>query len=280
MGQLWEVAAAKHVAELAGVPWTHIEYRPSEIRRRFGPESRRRYFEFASGLCSVPIVTDIHALQVLQREFRMPDDALILNGQSGDFVNGGHLSGDLFAAQQEIPVSKVAAYAVDRHFSLWRQLKTPLNKEEIAGRILRGMGVGQEAVLPAQEAASRYELFEWAERQCKYVVNGQRMYEWCGLEWRLPLWETEFFDFWKNVPLEYKLNQRLFKIYLDTVNPLGLFGKGMHSKKNYMPTAFIFPQLVWQVICNIFSFDRDYIKRKIHELLFCLFSILYTGLIF
>ena len=46
-----------------------------------------------------------------------------------------------------------------------------------------------------------YEILEYENRQCKYVINGQRLYEYFKYEWRLPLWDNLYLDF----GLEYLL---------------------------------------------------------------------------
>ena len=56
-----------------------------------------------------------------------------------------------------------------------------------------------------------YEILEFEDRQVKYVINGQRLYEFFGYEWRLPLWDSLYLNFWEKVPLKYKLDQKLYK---------------------------------------------------------------------
>ena len=53
-----------------------------------------------------------------------------------------------------------------------------------------------------------YEILEFEDRQVKYVINGQRLYEFFGYEWRLPLWDSLYLNFWEKVPLEYKFDQK------------------------------------------------------------------------
>ena len=39
------------------------------------------------------------------------------------------------------------------------------------------------------------------ERQCKYIVNNVRCYEFHDADWWLPLWDREFVSVWQDVPL-------------------------------------------------------------------------------
>ena len=61
------------------------------------------------------------------------------------------------------------------------------------------------------------------------VVNGQRLYDYFGYEWMLPLWEKSLVTFYQNIPLELRLGQNLFLDYLEKFNYKNLF-KGYRSE--------------------------------------------------
>jgi asparagine synthase (glutamine-hydrolysing) len=63
-----------------------------------------------------------------------------------------------------------------------------------------------------------YELVEYQERQAKFVVSGQRVYEFYGYDWRLPLWDNAYCDFFERMPLSAKINQSLFREVLEEAN--------------------------------------------------------------
>ena len=42
------------------------------------------------------------------------------------------------------------------------------------------------------------------------MITGQRIYECLGHDWRLPLWDNDYLDFWETVPLRFKAGQRLY----------------------------------------------------------------------
>lgn len=65
------------------------------------------------------------------------------------------------------------------------------------------------------------EYLEFENRQTKYVVNSQRIYDFYNINWLLPLWNKSFIKFWEEVPMQYKINQKLYK---DTLRELNLGG--------------------------------------------------------
>ena len=42
-------------------------------------------------------------------------------------------------------------------------------------------------------------------------MAGQRVYEYLGFDWRLPLWDVDYINFWGNLDIKYKRKQRLYK---------------------------------------------------------------------
>ena len=63
-----------------------------------------------------------------------------------------------------------------------------------------------------------YEIWEFDERQVKFIVQGQRIYDYFGFDWHLPLWDGEFTRFWSEMPLNFRKNKSLYKEYLRSWN--------------------------------------------------------------
>ena len=83
---------------------------------------------------------------------------------------------------------------------------------EIYKRILYLIELATDSHLSLPTLASYYEQWEYQERQAKYVVHGQRLYDFLGYRWELPLWTPDFIKFWETVPLEYRFSQQLYRI--------------------------------------------------------------------
>ena len=237
--QLWEVKWAKKFAEHAGVEWHYIEYDRKKLSTVYSKNERAKYFEFASGLSSVPFITELFALSELRKKKYLDHESIIINGQTGDFISGGHLPKMLESIHNDcISFESVVQLLFEKHYSLWTNLKTPENIKIIKQNILDSIGRFVSERITKDEVGQLYELYEWQERQSKYVVNGQRLYEWFGFEWRLPLWSDELMYFWQNIPWQLKISQNLYKKYLLRFNPGDLFNLKMPKPEIYFPMVF------------------------------------------
>ena len=207
-----EARIARRVADRLEVPWLFVPSRMAEARRFFATDTRRQFWSFADGLSTVPNSQDLLPLDTLRRQGRLPEDAVLVNGQSGDFTSGGHIPAALAGGSPDLRTLLDALSG--KHYSLWLHLKTPANLERIETKILRLLDLEDKTAISPNELSAHYEWWEWQERQSKYVVHGQRIYDFLGLAWQLPLWDAELLRFWQDVPVSLKSGQALYKSYL------------------------------------------------------------------
>jgi len=217
-----EARIARQVACHAGYPWNFVPINHALNRKAFLSKEREAYWQFSDNLCAIPSMQDILPIQILLNEKKIRQDAIMINGQTGDFISGGHIPPSLISKNSS---SEFKNYIFHKHYALRKSLCTLSNRLAINDRLEAFLAGMEQPAKGKTEMAGLYESWEWQERQCKYVVNGQRIYDWLGLEWRLPLWETRYLDFWAKVPWEMKLKQRLYKEYLQKSNYGGLFQK-------------------------------------------------------
>lgn len=227
-----EAKVARHVAEKLGVPWFFLPLTKDVMRTFFWSNERKDYWDFSDGLCSVPIIQDLPGLLALRKENRIPEDVHIINGQSGDFITGGHIPP--WSGKTPFDVNMVVAHLVEKHFSLWSHLKTDRNIDHIRQRIMEILGAIDVEVDSNESFSKCIEYWEWQERQSKYVVNEQRVYDYLGTSWQLPLWHDEYLAFWRDIPSHLKLGQRLYRKYLERYDFQGLF-------KDYRPIVWRWP---------------------------------------
>ena len=85
-----------------------------------------------------------------------------------------------------------------------------------------------------------YEYSEFVGRQSKYVISCQKAFEFYGHEWRMPLWDDQFLDFFVKVPVKFKLNQKLYKEMLIENNWGGVWTKDIPVNKKTIRPKWVF----------------------------------------
>lgn len=219
---LWEVKQAKRIADQAGVDWTYLQLERGPLLDRFHSQDRRQFFQYALGASSTPGIPEYYSIGMLKELGFLDDEAVIINGQTGDFISGGHIPDFSLAEDGKVDPNQVIDKVIDKHFALWTDLLSR-GKKEVKRQLLELTDLDTEQLLDEQQAANLFEQVEWSERQSKYIVNCTRAYEWFGYDWQLPLWDDDFMFFWDSVPLPYKKGQYLLKKYMHLTDPMGLF---------------------------------------------------------
>lgn len=241
----FEAEASRRIAERLGYAWTFLPYGRARQREVFASAGHADYLRLADTAMAVPFEQDYLAIRDLRASGWLPADAILVNGQSGDFITGGHvpktLAQPLAGLDQNARWSRLFAAQVAKHYDLWRLLATPANLARIEALLRPSMAV-------PEAAHGLYELLEYENRQSKYVVGGQRVYDHFGLAWRLPLWDRAFVDYWRTVPVRHKLGQSLYRAVLQAEDWGGVW-QGFTYRRTTTP-AWIRPlRLLGKAAC-------------------------------
>ena len=215
----FEAATSRKIAERLGIEWAFVPTSVAVQRSFFAGDEHRRYLAYADSCASVPFEQDLWAIRRLKESGYIPDDAVIANGNSGDYISGAHIVPALRMPQPELSSDdrreRVLDCLVDKHFDLWQALRTPRNDARIRARLRESLDRAGALAGPPEADHGLYEYAEFQDRQCKYVITGQRVYEFLGHDWRLPLWDIDYLRIWEGVPLASKAGQRLYRAMLE-----------------------------------------------------------------
>ena len=233
----FEAQTAKKIAKILNVPWCMVATRPKKARALYLSDERKAYEAFSHNYACIPSYVEYEAIQRLKHDHIATPESFIINGQTGDFISGGHVP-DILYSKENPTQDDVLNYIVEKHFSLWLSLKTPKNVDTLKSRI-RALLLPDDAALSIRDNLMRaYECFEWRERQGKVVVQSQRIYDFFGYRWLLPLWDSRVMDFFETLPFDKKQKQRFFKTYLKSYNYKGVFDVPVAQARNWAPHQF------------------------------------------
>lgn len=252
---LWEVQQAEQIARLAQVDWTFIKLDRASLLKRFHSKDRKSFYQFACGASSTPGIPEYYSIGILKEAGYISSDAVIINGQTGDFISGGHIPGFQTDDQGRVGQDQLLNAIIQKHFALWTN-RMEKSTVEIQSQLIDLLRLKPNETLTLQRAADLFEQAEWSERQSKYIVNCVRAYEWFDYDWRLPLWDDEYMSFWDEVPIEFKKDQYLFKRYLRQFDPRDLFSMAQIDYTKTYPLSIKLAQKAIGIKSRIFGSDR------------------------
>ena len=216
-----EAVVSSEIARRLGYPWRVVPYTNAVVRASYESPDHQAYLAYADNLTAIPFPQDYPALDRMRRDGALDPDSILVNGQSGDFITGNHVPAALFSPRDDgkaARLERILDALVAKHFKNWTSLRTP---KRMAGiKALLTVEIDAAGGLPDDPAGDHgvYEASEFVDRQSKYVINGQRVYEYLGLDWRLPLWDRAYIDFWARAPLAAKKGQNLYRQVLEREN--------------------------------------------------------------
>ena len=218
----FEAIHAKRIAKKLNLSWRMITLSEKDLKKAFKSQRRKEFWRFADNLKSIPCMREYSAIQWLYDQNLAKQGDIFMNGQSGDYISGGHIP---FDKSGNLPSPEnLTKLIIDKHYDLWKSLKTQNNLKTIIDTAIKPL-ISDDIASKRNslDTAKQSEMWEYDGRQICYVVNGQRVYEFFGYDWEMPLWDKRLVDFFQDVPLELKKDQSLYKSYLKNYNYMDLF---------------------------------------------------------
>ena len=208
----FEAPISKVIADKLGYKWIYIPDILNDKQHFFQSKVYREYVDAFESFSSIPNIQEIYEISLLKKTNLIDDNAVIINGNSGDFISGGHIrsTSDIKLSPKTIDEINWNKF-LDKHYSLWGDLRETVNDECIISELKSVLSSRIRELVDFKKY--HYAMMECSEcigRQSKMVTSQQRTYEYFGYEWRLPLWSDEMLNFWESVSYEYKVDQCLY----------------------------------------------------------------------
>lgn len=205
-----DAVIAEQVAGELGLPWSFVEYTNERWRGWYRSPDRLEYFASAFDYCSAPSIGTCPALDELSDRGVLSDDALVVSGDSIT-TTGEHVPSKFVdLGPDELDETDVADEIWDVQYDLWQAASAdaPLVRTRISEYL------DDVSVHNRDMAASSLEAWDWRERQSKFIISPEE-YEYGGYDSWLPLFDREYMEFWKTVPLGHRAGRSLHEAYVD-----------------------------------------------------------------
>ena len=204
-----EAVTSSKVAKFLNLPWLIVEQNRHMWYNAYRSEEMRRYFRFSTNLSSLPHVHDWLAIKTLLEREQIPSDAIIVPGHSGGFSQGAGLP-LILVNREELTRRELLDLILRDHYDLWPCANDRRHKL-FGARVQESLQLPETIQTPI--AASFYDEWDWRQRQSRLYVNSLRIYDFFGLDWRMPLWDMDYIGFWTCVPLDLRLGRELMNQY-------------------------------------------------------------------
>lgn len=202
-----EAKISRQVAEALGYQWLFVEY--SKENCNFQSESIKKYIDYGANLVSLPHLQDLFALNTLIGNGKIPENAIFIPGHSG-MIAGKNIPDDP-DQPQDFSDATFLQHILKTHYRLWdwnhNSQLSQIFKEKIKN------ATADVAIHDKESWVNATELWDFHERQVKYIINSVRVYEFFGYPWRIPLCDNEVIDFFEKIPLESRKTGYLYKKY-------------------------------------------------------------------
>jgi|APSaa5957512535_1039671.scaffolds.fasta_scaffold27802_2 asparagine synthase (glutamine-hydrolysing) len=227
----FETPISKVISEKLGYKWLHIPVSMKDKRSFFKSDVYHKYITEFESYGAIPNIQEVYEISLLKQNPLVDDDAIIVNGNTGDFISGGHVNKISDVEYMPKNISEINwDYFLQKHYSLWEDLRFETNDSYIVSELKKILFLRFTTLIDFEKCHySIMECLECIGRQSKYVAAQQRTYEYFGYEWRLPLWSDEMLDFWEHIPYKYKFGQNL---YIETLRENNWGGVWLDTKAN------------------------------------------------
>ena len=165
---------------------------------------------------SFPSMHEIIAISQLKSKGVFNYDAVFIPGHSGDLLGGSQY---VKSFKPDLLSANIARQLIKSKFDISFFTKSGLKQKEseLSNRIKNDYVKG---MIPS----TIFEDIDLSEKISKHILNAANIYIYYGYKSYFPYWDTELLDFFKKVPVQYKLGKKLYDAILkeNWFSPMGI----------------------------------------------------------
>ena len=227
----FEAISAEKIANDLGYKWVFVDLDIKEQASFYQSNDFSLYLEYADTPNSVPYYQGLYSVKYLKEKKIIDNNAVFINGNSGDFITGGHISGVYQYCDKNYLCKDISDAIINKYYSLWGYIKNSDNISTIVRKIANNYNRLKGSYSTSINICDFIYYYEFVNRQSKYVIQGQKIFEYYGHDWRMPLWDSKMIEFWSSVPNNYKNKQVLYKSAIEKYNYSNVWNKSDQINK-------------------------------------------------
>ena len=202
------VISGRVAAELE-LEWIPVVYTPELIAGFVDDPLFLEYLKYSSNHTSMFFLQEYFAVKYLKDYQLIPDDAIFAPGHSADFFAGSQLiKHGLHPGYESLKAT------AERLYNVKYSICPPSAKDKalLKDRILNSLQ--EKSTFEGAHPYSIHEDWDLKEKLAKFIVNSNNVYSFFGYEYRLPFYDKEFHDFFRDLAFEMKSDKQLYDSFL------------------------------------------------------------------
>ena len=209
-----EVITSRQVADALNYDWYFVEHTAAKVRDVFSGPQLEAFYNYCHNRSSAPHNQEFIALTELRSMGILPNDAIIVPGFCGDLLGGSYVPREFQLGYTNGVLKRgLVNYIADKHFYA-RLFANDVVTNAVRKHIQQVLDEIRAIPDTAETFTSYNEAFFTMHKVAKFVVNSLRIYEFFGMEWRMPLWDQELAGYWYSVPLNKRIGSSLYNRFL------------------------------------------------------------------
>ncbi len=206
-----ESRISRQVAEQLGYRWEFVDYTGIPAEGLTNDRLFLNWTSYSGNLSSMPYLQEYFAVKTLKEKKLIPEDSIFLPGHTGDYIAGSYTEKTIRIRQGNTQRAQRLVNGYFRFFPLQKEQKEILFK-----RLEDWFGAYHP---PSGATDEKYDVLteDWdlKEKFSSFVFNSAGEFPFFGYEFRLPLWDKQFRDFFREVPFALRSHKKLYDEVLE-----------------------------------------------------------------
>jgi len=205
-----EEPIAKKIAERLGFEHIFIEYSPHTFSKLL-PELPAYLLQY-SQLFRTPNIQELLSTMLIRNLYNI--DGIFIPGHTGDFISGGHLTIRALSRKNiyEISNSIIEFHSLIRPFFIPQLVR--LSLERYLHNIWKEVKLFSAQLKPQIQPYELQEIFDWRERQYKYISSAIIPYIVYEYQFITPLWDKRLVNIFLKLTPKLKYKQKFYISFL------------------------------------------------------------------